>query len=263
MINLKEKIIYIAIIILIVLILFNYSIGSKSYNLCIEKFTEKELSVPKKIYIFDDNSSLAKVNIDSIKLNTPLDWDIISLNEKNISNYISKDNLNKYNKLKGKKFSDLVTLDILYNYGGVVIDSSVRIYSGEVLNNYITDVFNEEYDISLIEFNPIANKNKNKSNDFFRNWIYIAPKNSKFVKKLHTDLYEKYSLDKEKITPSYNQALYIHYNVINRLLKNGFLYKTNSKIEKSKKIYGIKLAKENLKNEANMQILNYIFKVNL
>jgi hypothetical protein len=271
MINLKEKIIYIGIIILIFLISFNYS-----YNLCIETFIAKELSVPKKIYIFDDDSSLANVNIDSIKLNTPLDWDIISLNEKNIGNYISKDNLDKYSNLKGKKFGDLVTLDILYNYGGIIIDSSVRIYSGEVLNNYITNVFNEEYDISLIEFNPIIKENTNKSNDFFRNWIYIAPKNSKFVKNLHTELYKKYSLDFdnfikiEKITdnkllsmPSYNQTLYVHYIVINRLLKNGFLYKTNSKIEKSKKVYGIKLAKENLKNEANINILNYIFKSNL
>lgn len=279
MINSKEKIINIGLLILILLILFNYSqrcIGLKSYNLCIEKFTENELSVPKKIYIFDDNSSLANVNIESIKLNTPLDWDIITLNEENISNYVSKDNLNKYNKLNGKELSDLVTLDILYNHGGVVIDSSVRIYSGEVLNNYITEVFNSEYDISLIEFNPINKKNMNKSNDFFRNWIYMAPKNSKFVKNLHTDLYENYSnsfsnfIKKEKIKdnklslmPSDNQALYIHYTVINRLLKNGFLYKTNSKIEKSKKIYGIKLAKENLKNEINMNILNYIFKSNL
>lgn len=271
MINLKEKIIYIGIIIFIFLISFNYS-----YNLCIETFIAKELSVPKKIYIFDDDSSLANVNIDSIKLNTPLDWDIITLNEKNINNYISKDNLNKYNKLKGKRFSDLATLDILYNYGGIVIDSSVRIYSGEIFNNFITDVYNEGFDVSLIEFNPIVKKNKSKSNDFFRNWIYIAPKNSKFVKNLHTNLYEKYSLDfdnfikKEQVTdkklllmPINNQALYIHYNVINKLLKNGFLYKTNSKIEKSKKIYGIKLAKENLKNEVNMNILNYIFKSNL
>ena len=69
MINLKEKIIYIGIVILIVIISFNYSqmlIGLKSYNLCIEKFTTKELSVPKRIYIFDDNSSLATVNIESI-----------------------------------------------------------------------------------------------------------------------------------------------------------------------------------------------------
>jgi len=276
MINVLEKIIYIGIFILILFIVYNYSqrrIGSKSYNLCIEKFTEAKLDVPKKIYVFYDDSVLSKINIETLKLNTPLDWDIIVLTKKNINNYVDKQNLEKYKKFNGKRFSDLVTLDILYNNGGVVLDSFIQIYSGDVLNNYITELYYQEYDCSLIEFSPIIKKNKHKYNSFIKSWIYIAPMNSVFIKNLQIDLYENYLLDfnkfikKEQIiddklslVPSYNEAFFIHYKVINKLLKNGFLYSTTSKIEKSKKVYGIKKAKGHINNDIANSISNYIFK---
>jgi len=260
MITNTKKILYIGIFILLIIIVYKY-------NFYIEKFVEININVPKKIYIFNDNSILSKVNIESLKLNTPTDWDIITLNEENISNYISKSNLDIYSKFKDKRFIDLVTLHILYYNGGIVVDSTIRIKLGEVFNNYVKELYDEEYNCSLIEFNQ-----NNKKNTFLRNWIYIAPKNSVFIKNLHTDLYNNYLLkfndfikkenmlnNKTDLILSSNEAYFIHYQVINKLLKNRFLYNTKSKIEQSTKNYGIRLAKANEKAELNKNILNYIF----
>ena len=269
MINNTEKLFYLGIFLLVVIIGYNF-------NSCIEKFIETNVTVPKNIYIFNDKSLLTKVNIEAIKLNTPLDWNIIVLTKNNISDYIEKSNLDIYNSFSGKRFIDLVTLDILYNNGGIVIDPFIQIYSGEIFNNFVTELYYQEYDCTLIEFNPITKKNQDKYNSFIKSWIYLAPINSAFIKSLQTNLYENYSLDfndfikKEKIIdnkisliPSYNESFFIHYKVINKLLKNGFLYNTSSKIEKSKKVYSIRKSKTNVRNDSDNNIQNYIFKLNI
>jgi hypothetical protein len=244
----------------------------------LENFIEIK-KIPKDIYVYLDNVLISQLHIKALKLNANNEWNIIVLTNNNIANYIEDENLKKYTKLVidktdpknvkkaniNKKFIDLVCLEILYNKGGIFIDSSIIVYSPKNLMNYINESYIKEYDSALIEFDQV--KNKNKYNQFIKSWIYIAPKNSIFIKRLHTKLYNNYILDFEKymrnnkisdkkifLLPSNIQAYYIHNDLITELLSDGYMFKVSKRLEKSKKIYGINITKAHRK----IQVAQYI-----
>jgi hypothetical protein len=269
------------ILFLIIFLLFIICI--KKYFL-LENFIEIT-KIPKNIYVYLDNVLISQLHIKALKLNAKNEWNIIVLTNDNIANYIENKNLKKYTKLVidktdpknikkaniNKKFIDLVCLDILYNKGGIFIDSSIIIYSPKQLINYINEIYLKEYDSSLIQFDQTKEPNKNKYNEFIKSWIYIAPKNSIFIKRLHTMLYKNYILDFEKyikinkindkkilLFPLKLQAYYIHNNSMTALLDDGYMFKVNKRLEQSKKIYGINITKAHKK----IQTGNYIYLYN-
>ena len=228
-----------------------------------------------------DKTVISQLYIKALKLNAKNNWNIIVLTNDNIANYIENENLKKYTNLVidktdpkninkayvNKKFIDLVCLEILYNKGGIFIDSLIIVYSPKELMNYINELYLKEYDSSLIQFDQTKKRYKNKYNEFIKSWIYIAPKNSIFIKRLHTMLYKNYILDFEKymknnkindkkilVLTSKLQAYYIHNNSMNALLEDGYMFKVNKRLEKSKKIYGIIITKAHKK----IQVGNYI-----
>jgi len=246
----------------------------------LENFIEIK-TVPKNIYVYLDNLLISQLHIKALKLNAKNEWNIIVLTNDNIANYIENENLKKYTKLVidkmdpknikkaniNKKFIDLVCLEILYKKGGIFVDSSIIVYSPKELINYINELYLKEYDSSLIQFEQTKKRYKNKYNEFIKSWIYIAPKNSIFIKRLHTMLYKNYILDFEKymknnkindkkifLLPSRLQAYYIHNNSINELLSDVYMFKVNKRLEKSKIIYGIIITKAHKK----IQVGNYI-----
>ena len=246
----------------------------------LENFIEIKI-VPKNIYVYMDKTVISQLYIKALKLNAKNNWNIIVLTNDNIANYIENENLKKYTNLVidktdpkninkayvNKKFIDLVCLEILYNKGGIFIDSLIIVYSPKELMNYINELYLKEYDSSLIQFDQTKKRYKNKYNEFIKSWIYIAPKNSIFIKRLHTMLYKNYILDFEKymknnkindkkilVLTSKLQAYYIHNNSMNALLEDGYMFKVNKRLEKSKKIYGIIITKAHKK----IQVGNYI-----
>jgi len=239
----------------------------------LENFVEIK-KVPKNIYVYMDKSVISQLDIQALKLNATNNWNIIVLTNDNIANYIENKNLKKYTNLVidktdpkninkayiNKKFIDLVCLEILYNKGGIFIDSFIIIYSPKQLMNFINELYLKEYDSSLIQFDQVKEQNKNKYNEFIKSWIYIAPKNSIFIKRLHTMLYKNYILDFEKymknnkindkkilLFPLKLQSYYIHNNSMSALLGDGYMFKVNKRLEQSKKIYGINITKAHKK----------------
>ena len=265
---------------ILILIIFLLLIICIKQYIFLEKFIEIKI-VPKNIYVYMDKTVISQLYIKALKLNAKNNWNIIVLTNDNIANYIENENLKKYTNLVidktdpkninkayvNKKFIDLVCLEILYNKGGIFIDSFIIVYSPKELMNYINELNFKEYDSSLIQFDQTKKRNKNKYNEFIKSWIYIAPKNSIFIKRLHTMLYKNYILDFEKymknnkindkkilLLPLKIQAYYIHNNSMNTLLGDGYMFKVNKRLEKSKKIYGINITKAHKK----IQVASYI-----
>lgn len=80
---------------------------------------------PKIIWIFWNNTPPESVvlSIDLIKKLNPT-WTVNVLNSKNLSDFLNVD-YSKESVNSPQQLSDLIRLDLLYNYGGVWIDASV------------------------------------------------------------------------------------------------------------------------------------------
>ena len=117
-------------VILLLLILFYNNINY------LEKFIEINNVVPKNIYAIIDNNPFAIKNFNASVINTSREWKIIPLNINNITNYIYKKNITKYNV-----FKDLIVLEILYKNGGIFIDPEIIVKDGSKFDLYINEIF--------------------------------------------------------------------------------------------------------------------------
>lgn len=207
----------------------------------VETFIEEKIVVPKKIYVYLEDNDISITNFNAIVVNTKVDWKIVVLEKNNINKFINNDNLKIYNNLEGKAFQDIVCLEVLYNNGGIFIDPEMVIRNSNYFYHYINNISFQGYDCCLLEFDNINSKS----------WIFMAPKNSVFIKILHELLMKQYSKMNE------NDIYKLRDNVIYNLMKNIHMFYVIPKYEKINIFYGISLAKSYKKGIRSNDIDKY------
>jgi hypothetical protein len=228
--------------------------------------------LPKTIYGYWDlpNDPLINAHIDTWKRNLSKDWQIIILNKDNVSNYVSKEFLNKYQNLNQTRFSDFLRLDLLKNRGGLWVDVSTIIIDGSSLDSYYMDMHKNKYDALVYEYKQ---KTLDKNIPYLENWFIMAPKNSKYISdiyeyfdKAHQTGFLKYK--KEILIPSglnlentigYDDATYLfQHALINYLMFKGNKYNISIKNATDSMFY----LQEKYKWQ-NPQIIDHILNGNL
>jgi hypothetical protein len=217
------KIKIILVIILLLLIFYN----NFKY---VENFIHLNIVVPKNIYVFLEDNPFALKNLESLVFKTHKEWKILSLTQTNITKYTYFKNLSKYNNFKTKMFKDLVALEILHKNGGIYMDNEIVIKNFSKFNDYVSEVYYKGYDCCLLKFTNNSKKYPINS------WVYISPKKSKFLKRLHLLLRKSYqknpNIDLYKLKDAIIKNLFDDYNYS--------VYKRN---EKGNMFYGITLGK--------------------
>ncbi|MFV0172828.1 capsular polysaccharide synthesis protein [Empedobacter falsenii] len=127
---------------------------------------------PKIIWSYwhDENTPpLVEICINSWKKNNP-DFEINILNKKNINQYIDTSGFEKYQNLSIANFSDIIRLKLLYQYGGVWLDSSI------LLNQdikYYTNIL-EQKALNLLCFEGYGHLNDNIGKPITESWFLIC-----------------------------------------------------------------------------------------
>ena len=251
------------LIIIIIIIINNYSKDNFE-----NAFQDKTFE--KKIYTYLDNNSskLEILNIENLKKNTTNDWQIIILNDKNLDNYVDKKFIEKTKNISLKKFIKLLSLQIIYQRGGIWIDPNINILNGIYFNNYYTEMFYQGFDCCIFEI-------KYDKYDFYKkNFIIMGPSKSNYLKVLLSKLFFYYSINFNDYLIKYipkniiSQLKVIPTNqndIVNLIYYNNIILEFNNKYDiikrndKNKIFYGIKLSKINKINILNSQINNYKF----
>jgi len=223
----------ILLILLILIFIVCYSLYINEYNY-LENFIEAKVVVPKNIYVFLNNNQL------SVQMSKTSNWKINAITKNTIQNYVNNDNLELYKKFNNKALKDLVSLEVIYTKGGIYIDQETLITFGNILINYVNDLYFKEYDCCLLAITDVTTN--------ITSWIYIAPKNSKFIKKLHTILFNEYQNGND-----YNK---INNDIINNLLED-YMFSYIQRNENSGIFYGISLSKPYRNNLSSLYIENY------
>lgn len=235
----KKKIL---LILLILIFIVCYSLNNNEYNY-VENFIEAKVVVPKNIYIFLEDNQMSIKNSAALIVNTSTEWKINIITKNTIKNYVNNKNLELYKNFKNKDLKDLVSLETLYNKGGIYVEPEILVNNGNYLIKYINDLYFKEYDCCLLEFSNSINN--------IKSWIYIAPKNSLFIKKLQNTLFNKY-----KEGGDLNK---INYDVIKNLLED-YMFSFIQKNELNNIFYGITLSKSYKNFKSGQYIENYFRK---
>ena len=227
-------------------------------------------------YIDEKSKPIEKLNIENLKKKLSKEWKLIVLSKENLNNYFSKEWLEFSNKLSRFETIKLISLEIIYQRGGIWIDPQLNILDVSYFDKKKVEMFYQGLNCILLEFK------ENKYLQYKRNYIIIAPNKSKYLK----NVISKFKLfiklkDSEFINNYLQYAKYFknikdnipnternftklqYYTSIKLELENNKNYEIFKKNEKSKIIYEIKLSKTNKRDILNAQIYNYKIKNNL
>jgi hypothetical protein len=201
--------------------------------------------LPKKIYAYWDNldeNKLIQKFTENWRKKIPDSWEIIILDKKSINNYVSSEFIKKYNRLESFRFSDFLRLELLKNNGGVWMDISTLILTGDFLDTYRNEMIDKRYNVCLYEF---PSRTIDKNNPYLENWFIMAPKNSRFINDLYTEFNKSFEMGfikykKEVLIPSgtnlkqsisYDdkQTYKMQHAIINYLIHTGKKYNINIK----------------------------------
>lgn len=253
------------ILIFIIIIISNYS--KEHFQ---NAFQDRQFE--KKIYTYlDDNSSKLEVlNIENLKKNTPDTWEIIVLTNKNLGVYIDNKFIKKNKNTKLRKFINLLSLQVIYEKGGIWIDPNINILNGNYFKKYYTEMFYQGYDCCIFEISY------HKYSFYKKNFIIMAPSGSTCLKRIIFKLSTFFSIDfdtyiknyiprkiksKLKELPKTNNDMrkLIYYSTILSEYQDSNRYEVFTRKDKRKRFHGIKLSKTNNRDILNMQISNYKF----
>ena len=235
------KLKYIFVIVLL-LIIFYININY------LENFIEINNVVPMNIYVIMDKNPYAIKNFNAAVVNTSREWKIIPLSLNNITDYTYTKNISKYNNFKNKMFKDIIALEILHKNGGIYIDQEIIVRDGSRFDIYINEIFHKAYDCCLLEFN---NNNIAQEETYsIKSRIYIAPKKSLFLKKLHFLLKKQYAKN-----PNIN--LYKTEVDLIKYLFDSYYFTVFKRNEKGNIFYGISLSKSYKNILSGMYIEKY------
>ena len=209
-----------------------------------EIFDNDNYILPKKIYAYWDNldeNKLIQKFVENWRKKIPDSWEIIILDKNSVKDYVSREFMKKYNRLESFRFSDFLRLELLKNNGGVWMDISTLILTGDFLDTYRNEMIDKRYDVCFYEF---PSRTIDKNNPYLENWFIMAPKNSRFINDLYAEFNKSFEMGfleyKKKIlipsgtnlaqTIRYNKTTYLmQHAIINYLIHTGKKYNINIK----------------------------------
>ena len=253
------------ILIFIIIIIFNYS--EEHFQ---NAFQDRQFEQKIYTYLDKNSSQLEILNIENLKKNTPSTWEIIVLTDKNLGNYIDSSFLKKNKNTTLRKFINLLSLQVIFQKGGVWIDPNINILNGTYFKNYYTEIFYQGYDCCIFEISH------HKYHFYKKNFIIMAPSGSTCLKRILFRLSKFFSMDfdtyfknyipkkiRSKInelpTTNNNIRNLIYYSTILSEYQDSTKYEVFTRKEKGKRFHGVKLSKTNNRDILNMQISNYKF----
>jgi hypothetical protein len=197
--------------------------------------------LPKTIYAYWDKpgNEIINAHIETWKRNIPKDWTISFITQDNISDYVSKEFLDKYKDLDPTRFSDFLRVELLAKNGGVWMDAGIILINGEFLDKYHNEMIMNHYDVTLYTL-----KARTESAPYLENWFMMAPKNSPYIVDLYDEFRRSYEMGfyqykAQVLIPSgveldntigYGPSTYLMQHAIaNYLLHTGHTYKFNIK----------------------------------
>jgi hypothetical protein len=254
----------IEILLIIILLIIIYENREGFQNAFQDKVFQKTIYT----YLDEDSLSYEILNVENLKRNTEDSWEIIVLNKNNLDLYLGLNFSKKYEKLNRYEFVNLISLKIIYEKGGIWVDSKINISDGSYFNKYQREMFYQGYDLVVFELK------EHKYKFYQKNYIFIAPSKSDFLKVVISKIEKYYKMDNEKFFKKYIPKKYLSNikvmptskNLLAKLIfyltlkiekNNGLKYDVITRKQKSKIYYGIKLTKTNNRDILNMQILNY------
>jgi hypothetical protein len=229
--------------------------------------------LPKKIYAYWDNldeNKLIQKFTENWRKKIPDSWEIIILDKNSVKDYVSREFMKKYSRLESFRFSDFLRLDLLKNNGGVWMDISTLILTGDFLDTYRNEMIDKRYDVCFYEF---PSRTVNKNNPYLENWFIMAPKNSRFINDLYTEFNKSFEMGfvkyKNKVlipsgtnleqTIGYSNRTYLMQHAIaNYLIHTGKEYNINIK----NALNSMFKLQDKLKWDNN-QVVNYIIENDL
>lgn len=154
-----------------------------SYNDVIDIKSQviKDKHIPKKIWMYWDSLDIPlyiQKIIQKTKLMNP-DYELILLNKLTVFEYLK--DLDFYDNISLAHKADIIRLKLLYEYGGIWIDTSTIFYKDlSWLNELLDNHNNTNYDC-IGYFRDVSTVDR----DFpiIENWFLCAPVNNEFIKK--------------------------------------------------------------------------------
>lgn len=155
-------------------------ISSEDY-INLEKKIVKNKFVPKKIWMYWDSLDIPlyiQKIIQKTKLMNP-DYELILLNKLTVSEYLK--DLDFYDNISLAHKADIIRLKLLYDYGGIWIDTSTIFYKDlSWLNELLDNHNNTNYDC-IGYFRDVSTVDRNFP--IIENWFLCAPVKNEFIKK--------------------------------------------------------------------------------
>ena len=263
----------ITIILCIIFYLLNIFLGTEKDKKYIKENFYDYYILPKKIYAYWDNldeNKLIQKFTENWRKKIPDSWEIIILDKNSVKDYVSREFMKKYSRLESFRFSDFLRLDLLKNNGGVWMDISTLILTGDFLDTYRNEMIDKRYDVCFYEF---PSRTVNKNNPYLENWFIMAPKNSRFINDLYTEFNKSFEMGfvkyKNKVlipsgtnleqTIGYSNRTYLMQHAIaNYLIHTGKEYNINIK----NALNSMFKLQDKLKWDNN-QVVNYIIENDL
>jgi len=187
-------IVYITIFFLLflLLILLVNTSSLKSFPIFTENFKSIEVyELPKIIFTYWDNEDENHIVNSFLQTwrNNIKSWKFVILNKKNITKYVDKDFIKKYENNQKYLFSDFLRLYLLYNYGGAWFDSTSIFINDNFLDVYRAEMFKNKHDVTLYELKGGSGKYP-----YLENWFIMAPKKSRFIGDLFSEFSNAYDM---------------------------------------------------------------------
>jgi hypothetical protein len=182
------------IIAIVILLLFINNL--KKYIEIKENFNDvnttnnSEYILPKVLYTFWDNlesDTLIQAHMNNWHKKFSKEWKIVIISTKTLHQYVSDDFIKKYAQcqIDTTRFSDFLRIELLTKNGGVWLDASVIIITGQFLDDYYNEMIQNKYDGLFYEYKEFTQL---ETQPHIENWFIMAPKNSKIL----IDLYREF-----------------------------------------------------------------------
>lgn len=155
-------------------------------------FKQKKINkdVPKIIWSFWFDIEYPKsieICLKSWKYHHP-NYQINLLNKNNLLEYLPDFNFSIFQHLNHANLSDIIRLELLYNYGGIWLDCSV--FLNDKLDNHLLNFSNNDLDLLCFE----GYNHNNKLLPITESWFLITYKNNHFIE-VWLDLLKKCFID--------------------------------------------------------------------
>jgi hypothetical protein len=250
---------------------YNTIYQGKSYEL----YTQEHYNIinNKNIFCYWDDEELCPVINECIKSFKKLsNWKVMLLNNKTIYNIIEKDKFpEKYDKLKITQKTDWIRLYLLYEYGGIWMDSSIIVNNPSIIQQMYEHLLKNKLSIGSYFIDLHSLSYNNIKTYCIESWFLMVIQSHNYIIKYWLDEFEyaisfglnnyinytknNYKFTKTDISYSWYFAIYQCYQVIIQKYKIDLnqIYMVNTKNDMFKHMFSYDYIKK--KYNCNIKLM--------